>query len=264
MKIDFVFVVLVYRNTHDLKDFFESFDVPNSKIIIVNSFYDLESEQEFKHIADTHNADFLSVSNQGYGYGNNRGCEHALRHYDFRFLIISNPDIKIQRLSLSALQPVATSIVAPKITTLKGKNQNPLMPFSLGRLNRWKYLTFSSNRRFIFLLFCIWARLCRIAFFSFFFLFGKKYTQIYAAHGAFVIIPRSIVEQLHPIYNEEMFLFCEEEQLAQLAGKHRIKTVYLPAIKIVHKENGSMSFLSESTFELTRKSFMILYETWFK
>lgn len=138
------------------------------------------------------------------------------------------------------------------------------MPFSLGRLNRWKYLTFRSHRRFIFLLFCIWARLCRIAFFSFFFLFGKKYTQIYAAHGAFVIIPRSIVEQLHPIYNEEMFLFCEEEQLAQLAGKHRIKTVYLPAIKIVHKENGSMSFLSESTFELTRKSFMILYETWFK
>ena len=63
MKYDFVFVVLVYRNTRDLKDFFSSLLLSAVKVIVVNSFYDEESECEFKNIAEANNADFLSVPN---------------------------------------------------------------------------------------------------------------------------------------------------------------------------------------------------------
>lgn len=48
MKYDFIFIVLVYRNTKDLKDFFDSYNLANSKVIVVNSFYDKESESDFK------------------------------------------------------------------------------------------------------------------------------------------------------------------------------------------------------------------------
>ena len=64
MKYDFIFIVLVYRNTKDLKDFFDSYNLANSKVIVVNSFYDKESECEFKNIAEANNADFLSVPNK--------------------------------------------------------------------------------------------------------------------------------------------------------------------------------------------------------
>ena len=37
---DFVFVVLVYRNTADLHDFFAALKVANSKVVVVNSYYD--------------------------------------------------------------------------------------------------------------------------------------------------------------------------------------------------------------------------------
>ena len=69
---DFVFVVLVYRNTQDLKDFFSSLNIPNSKVVVVNSFYNDETKSEFEQIAIDNGADFLNVENKGYGYGNKR------------------------------------------------------------------------------------------------------------------------------------------------------------------------------------------------
>lgn len=38
MVYDFVYVVLVYRNTLDLEQFFIHQTTPNSKVIVVNSF----------------------------------------------------------------------------------------------------------------------------------------------------------------------------------------------------------------------------------
>lgn len=96
MIYDFIFVVLVYRNTSDLVDFFASLKLERTRVIVVNSFYDKESELQFKQIAESNHADFLSVPNKGYGAGNNRGVEYALKHYDFKYLVISNADVEIK------------------------------------------------------------------------------------------------------------------------------------------------------------------------
>ena len=88
MIYDFIFVVLVYRNTSDLVDFFASLKLERTRVIVVNSFYDEESELQFKQIAESNHAEFLSVPNKGYGAGNNRGVEYALKHYDFKYLVI--------------------------------------------------------------------------------------------------------------------------------------------------------------------------------
>ena len=95
MEYDFVFVVLVYRNTKDLEDFFCSLKVPYSKVVVVNSFFDDKTEQEFQSIAQRNRADFISVPNKGYGFGNNTGCRYALENYKFKYLVISNADIEI-------------------------------------------------------------------------------------------------------------------------------------------------------------------------
>ncbi|MCD8263180.1 MAG: hypothetical protein LUD02_02680, partial [Tannerellaceae bacterium] len=85
---------------------------------------------------------------------------------------------------------------------------------------------------------------------------------IYAAHGAFVILSKKILQNLSPIYNEDMFLFCEEEQ-SLLSKKFGIDTIYLPKVSILHKEDGSIASVSTNSFELTRDSFMKLYESWY-
>lgn len=60
-----------------------------------------------------------------------------------------------------------------------------------------------------------------------------------------------------------MFLFFEEHHFGQLAMKHGIKIVYVPKIVIRHKEDGSISFLSESVFSLMRQSYLEYYDYWF-
>lgn len=128
-KYDFVFVVLVYRNTNDLKDFFYHFCIENSKVIVVNSYYDDDSEKEFNQIADRYSADFISVPNKGYGAGNNVGVKWAIDHYQFDNIVISNADIIIEKMSASDIDP--RYINAPDIKNKKGKQQNPMQVIDL-------------------------------------------------------------------------------------------------------------------------------------
>lgn len=260
-KYYIAFVVLVYRNTTDLFDFFNHNSVPNSKTIVVNSFYDEESEKEFRRIAEANNADFLSVPNKGYGAGNNRGIEYALAHYDFKYLIISNADIIIKHFDNNRLDSIKNCIIAPKIINLNKKNQNPSSPYRPSKiLTRYAFWCFEGNHNM--LIWCYYAisRLKKIVFYS-----TSWYSKhIFSAHGAFVIIPYSVLKKLHPIYNEKMFLFNEEEYLGMLAASKGINTIYEPNIVVLHKEDGSMKIANINEFERVKESFYVYYNTWFK
>lgn len=255
IKYDFVFVVLVYRNTKDLYEFFLSFSIPRSKVIVVNSFYDEDTRIEFEKIASTNNADFLNVPNKGYGAGNNRGCEYALKKYDFKFLIISNADIEINKLEVNSLSE--NVITAPDIITQNNKKQNPHMPYYWKWYVRFKYKMLKNESRLS--VFCwIISRFVR----EFYLLFHKK-GYVYSAHGAFVIIPKRKLEKLYPIYNERMFLFCEEEHFAMLAKSNGIRFYYDSSVVIKHKEDGSIGTSNVNVNAEERKSYIEFYKTWF-
>jgi GT2 family glycosyltransferase len=52
-RYKYIFCILVYRNVEDIKECIDSImdKVENCKIVIVNSFYDNESKNEFEKIA---------------------------------------------------------------------------------------------------------------------------------------------------------------------------------------------------------------------
>ncbi len=259
---DVVFVVLVYRNTKDLKEFFLYNKVKNSRTIVVNSYYDEESKKNFQIIAEENGADFFSIPNNGYSYGNNYGCEYAFKTYNFDYIIISNPDIQIQNFDTKKLQPYGNCIIAPYIKALKRKTQNPNLPFD-DPVFRWiKYKLLKGRHRKMCVLSGIISRLERELYLKIIYpLFRKKH--IYSAHGSFVIIPNGVYKALRPLYNEKMFLFAEEEHLAQLAKHNRISTIYLPEIVVLHKEKSSTSLLGNN-FEYLRSSYMEYYDYWYK
>lgn len=260
MIYNFIFVVLVYRNTSDLLDFFASLKLERTKVIVVNSFYDEESEQQFKQIAESNHADFLSVPNKGYGSGNNRGVEYALKHYDFKYLVISNADVEIMSMSKEYLDDKKVGIYAPSIKTLSGKQQNPHMPYHIKIMDKLKYWLFCKNCWNGILFFCALNKVLR---FLFFVTTKLGFYRIYSAHGAFVIFPKVIVEDLYPFYDEDVFLFTEEENLAQLARSNKVYTYFVPRIKVRHKEDGSTSTISDKQRDITRKSYITFYKKWF-
>ncbi|KAA9013821.1 glycosyltransferase family 2 protein [Niallia endozanthoxylica] len=264
-KYDFIFIVLTYRNTKDLSDFIITTknNVKNSyKIIVVNSYYDEESCKAFNRIANENECDFLNVENKGYGYGNNRGIEFAKKKYDFNYLIISNPDIEINSLSISDLVGTEDYIIAPKITTLNGKNQNPYY-YSKIELFEWLiYFYYKSGNRLALYVSLILNKLYRELNLFIDWLLRLKRRKIYAAHGSFLIIGHSALEKLGSLYDEKMFLFCEENHLARLANSKHVKTYMIPSISVLHKEDGSVGLEKNKSVNPAKESYIVYYENW--
>ncbi|MBQ0141204.1 MAG: glycosyltransferase family 2 protein [Prevotellaceae bacterium] len=262
MKYDFIFIVLVYRNTKDLQDFFASLMLPRSKVIVVNSFYDEESDKNFKLIAEGNNADYLSVPNKGYGAGNNRGIEYAISNYDFKYLVVSNADIEIGSMSAESLENYSSDIIAPDIVNLKGRHQNPHMPFAKSKLGYMlQYSVYKYNLPKLRIVFAILSRLNK----SLFYLLNKfcGYNKVFAAHGAFFVLPKNVLLKLVPLYDENVFMYGEETHVGMLAAKNGITTRYLPSIKIRHKEDGSSSLANLNMFKLEKQSFEALLKYWY-
>ena len=256
-----IVVVLVYKNTDDLRCFFRNNTIPNSRVVVVNSFYNAATELEFSQIARDNFADFISVPNRGYGAGNNAGCKYALEHYEFDYLIISNADISIKKLNFSVLKKYTSAIIAPKILTLRKKNQNPSCPFTPNILQeKLQYLLYKGDHRHLIWFSYLFSRLRKIIFY----IFWPIRKTIFSAHGAFVIFTKNVLQKLYPLYNEEMFLFKEEEHVGRLAKSYEIKTYYEPEIIIEHREDGSIKVSNISVFEQMKNSYLIYYNKWLK
>lgn len=240
-KYNIVFVVLVYKNIKILHSFFQHLNEPSSKVIIVNSFYDNDSLLECEAMAKSYNADFISIPNKGFSYGNNIGCKYAKDHYDFNFLITSNSDIEIN--SLSGLDSFIneTAVIAPDAYMPTGKKQNPNIVaysdlyyyFNLwGRRLQNKYLT---------LLGCIVSRLQREIFWHLTIRTKKCRYSIFSVHGCFIIFTRKAFDILYPLFSEDMFLYNEELYLAFRCKQNAVPVFFVPSISVFHHEGASTS-----------------------
>ncbi len=258
---DYVFIVLVYRNYDDLYDFFTHLKLSNYKVIIVNSFYDKQSEHKIKNLALSFGADFISVPNKGYGAGNNVGCKYALEKYSFKYLIISNPDVIIDKIDYRIIDEINADIFGVEIVNKKNKKQNPFMPYNIKWLDKLKYWSYKYDNYYLAIFICGIFSIIRKLFSLVFILSRRKWAYVYAIHGSFVILRRSAVENLFPLYNEKIFLFAEEEYLAQKAKKHNIKTIYIPSLKVFHKEDGSISLEKIITKKISKESYITFYES---
>ena len=255
----YIAIILVYRNEDDLKECVASFNrhVSDCKIIIVNSFFDEESNERIKNAAQQLGCDFLSVENKGYGAGNNAGIAYANQHYTFDYLIISNPDIVIQQFDDNQVNP--QGITAPDITALSGKKQNPLLPWDTHYFYYFVYQGYKRNNKY----FCLFGRALNRLSRELFLLWSWNRTtpcNIYGAHGSFLIISQDALAKLLPLYDEHIFLLCEELVLAKRAKEKGIVTYLTPQIKILHKEDGSVKLSNLSMRKIVAQSTIYYYE----
>lgn len=257
-----IFVVLTHRNSQDLIDFFGSLSIlDNHHTIVVNSFYDLKSNEEIEEIAISNNADFINVENRGYGAGNNVGIQYARNTYDFEALIISNPDIILQRFDININDTIRKSVIAPEIIAADGRKQNPYYPYK-NRISEacFKRYALSTNR------FWFWAgvipnKLLRITFHIFSSVSRKPFRKVQAAHGAFFLIGVEAIEKVEwTLFDEQMFLFNEEMHLSRLTNRLHIPILYTKKIKVFHKEDGSMKL---SDYNI-KKIYLQSLRTYFK
>lgn len=253
-----VFVVLVYKNIQVLRDFFASLVLPFSyRVIVVNSFYDSISEQECRSIALKNQADYLSVSNKGYGTGNNVGCQYAVDHYGFRFLALSNSDIIIMDMSVLSDLEQTKAVYAPDTRMENGHRQNPHIPVRFGFYMKLLDLSYRyKSERLMSVAFAI-NRFFRELFVFRTKLSGGRMVRVFSAHGSFIILTCQAVQDLMPLFNEEMFLYNEELFLAHRCKLRGIPVYYVPKLKILHLE-GASSTSSSNAWQNHEDSYNVL------
>ncbi|MDD6292259.1 MAG: hypothetical protein PUA71_00245, partial [Eubacteriales bacterium] len=102
MNYDFVFVVLVYKNSDDLRKFIKNIDskFTNYRIIVINAHYSDDIDNKVKIIAEKNECDFINIENKGYGYGNNVGIKYAEKNYKYQYIIIANPDTIVKSIDV--------------------------------------------------------------------------------------------------------------------------------------------------------------------
>ncbi len=260
-----IFCVVTYRNTQDIGDLIKSIEKEikcSYKIIIVNNFYDDATNEVFKNIAFVNDCVFIESENNGYGAGNNKAIEFAVENYTFDYLIVSNPDIIIQKLDFDLLKS-KDGIIASEIIARDGKAQNPMYVKNNKASQRLIYRGFKKRKKSL-IYFGIFINKIQRNFYRFFFKLSKKtFLKTYCAHGSFVIFSNSAIRTLGKPYDENMFLFAEEDVLACKAQKAEILTWFTNKIKVLHKEDGSMKFRSDINEQLA-KSNIYMYEKYIK
>lgn len=265
IKTDIVFSVVVYRNTDDLTEFLESIKqnvTVDYRVIFVNNYYDDESRDRVKAIAEENGCDFINSENNGYGSGNNRAVEFAMENYDFEYFIVSNPDIVIKKFDCDKLKTVKEGVLAPEIITVGGKRQNPMYVKDLRSANKKIYRGLKKDKKFSFYFGIGLNKIVRGWHNAFYKLSRKRTHIIYQAHGSFVIFTSSCLQAIGAPYDEKMFLFAEESYLAYVLKQKNIPTRYCNFISVIHKEDGSMKFRSDINEQL-KKSNLYFYENYY-
>jgi len=250
-----IFVLLVYANTDDVKDYIKSlekFDF-SRKLIIVNSYYDEASMKSAEEVAAKYDCDFINVENRGYGAGNNRGIEHALANYDFEYLIVSNTDMEVVEFDYDYLKTLGKGVIGPKIITLTGKNQNPFY-VDKKRFPKAEYHFMKNRNKIGYYSIIAINKIVKWIFFAKNFILKQHESQVYAVHGSFIIFHRDALAKLGQVFDENMFLFCEEMALAEEMRLKGVTATYTNRIVVHHKEDGSMSFLGGSMYDEEVKS----------
>lgn len=259
-KVQFVFIVLAYRNIDDVKKLIKNLKEKQKneyRMILIDAKYSDEISNVMKMIADENQIDYYLIENLGYGYGNNYGIEVANNLYDYEYLIISNPDISINNKIIINEDNKDELIIAPQIIAKSGKNQNPYWSIENKTGEILMYYGYLYDFKLLIYFAIIINKIIKM--------FKKnKVKYIYACHGSFTIFSKRFIREYGFRYDEEMFLFYEEAYLALYAKSKKIRIKYDDSIKVDHYEDGSMGISNINEYSYLKKSFLHYYNRYRK
>ena len=262
-ETDIVFVVLVYRNYLDLYNFCESLKQnvgSQYRVVVVDAYYDDETSRKVQACGQTLNCEYIQIQNKGYGFGNNRGIEYAFQHFNFKYLVVCNPDIELKsKIDLDILE-LYSDIIAPQIIAGLGKEQNPYWAYENKLSELLIYEGYKKNKKKLIFLGVAINKLLKILFKTVNKITSGRARKVYACHGSFVIFRHEFFNDCGFLYDEDMFLFYEEAYLALVVKQHRRIAEFAVNIVVNHKEDGSMSLDNVKEYPLLRKSYMYYYE----
>ena len=160
-----------------------------------------------------------------------------------RLVILSNSDIKIadpgfmKKISEINIDE-ATVMVGPSVISSRtGHNQNPFYEkrISLKKLRLLSMVFSTYPSYFIYQVLGILKGFAKTS--------GKnnhaESHHVYAIHGSFMIFRSAFINKYFSELKDAPYLFGEEIQFAEVAYKHKLKTLFEPSISLTHHEHAT-------------------------
>ncbi len=205
-------------------------------VVVDNHSTDLNAINLLKKVESEKVAIVQSDKNGGYNYGNNFGIhylEQKGEQYDY--IIISNADIQIEKKAIKRCLEVLEkdekiAVVAPRMYNTEGK---PI------RRSSWKMRTFwldvIHSTRLLELIFYHKLRKGEYTKAD----YVQSLLQVEAISGAFFVMKYEVYKQIGG-FDENVFLFYEEDILAKQLQKKGYRIISVNDVKFVHYESKTI------------------------
>lgn len=254
-----VFVILHYLTVDDTFNCISSIrqccNGNEYRIIIVDNASPNESGKQLMEMyGQDKDVDLLILEkNLGFARGNNKGIAYAQEKYEPKYIVVLNNDIVLlQKNTIELIEQEYCkskfSVLGPMIYTADGKcNDNPgkNKPLSLYELEKQikkykkNYFLCKWKLRRVY---SVWQNLKnRVTHVHMEDSIHKQYLdKAYNVqlHGCFLCFSKDYFKCFDGFYSKT-FLYMEEDILYYLTQWKKLTTVYLPELKVFHKEDSS-------------------------
>jgi GT2 family glycosyltransferase len=247
--MDIILLILNYNDYINTKELIKS--IINYKIIdkiIIVDNNSTDNSFEFLKLLQNNKVDIIRTKkNRGYAYGNNFGIKFALKNYNPKYFIISNPDVRFEEYIVNQMEKKLTedkslAAINPKILDLYGQ----------GTLSGWDFTTFISDIINLFYL----GRLLNTSIKKRKKNITKSFEYKDILCGCFFMIKASILEDIN-FFDERTFLYSEERILGSKIKNISKRQGTLNIITCTHK---NLNYINENlTYKINRNK--ILYNS---
>ena len=232
-------IVVNYNDVEDTLTYVKEitkYDVINKIVVVDNQSTTIGALENLRELRDEKVDVIEAPLNGGYSYGNNYGVKHLNEEEEeYDYIIFSNPDITISKEAIENSLKVLeedknVAVVAPRMFN---KDERPI------RRSSWKVRTFLRDvvhsTRLLEILFYFVLRNGEYKEED----YKKEKLEVEAISGAFFIMRKSVYDELGP-FDEETFLFYEEDILAIKLKEKGYKTISLNTDHFIHYESQSI------------------------
>lgn len=242
-------IVLNYRDFQTTSKFINmsnKFSDLDKIVVVDNNSNDGSYEKLIKYRSDKVHV-IKTYKNGGYSYGNNYGIKYAIKMFNPKYIIISNPDVIFKEGIINKMINIYDEyedigLVAPRIKE-KNKKANPAW-----KLPNLKDDILSSS---IVLKKIIGDR-CLYSNEE----LNKEINFVDVLPGSFFMIPSNVIKEIDYL-DEDVFLYCEERILTHKLKNKGYKNILISNIEYNHEHSTSIN----KSIKSIKKQYEILNES---
>jgi len=221
-----------YQTTINLVNKIKDFPVFDY-IVVVDNFSTDNSYYYLKKYGNNKIIVIRTEKNGGYGYGNNYGVNYSYRVLNADYILIANPDVEFTNECIVKMRDVLIAdnrcaVTSAVSLTPKGERQSVI---------GWKLPT---HLEYILTASMLYTKLFSKMYYPKSYFENKKMCEVDCVPGSLIMVNAKLMIE-YGMYDEDIFLYCEEVTLGYKLKQNGLKTILLLDQSYVHMHSVSIS-----------------------